>query len=141
MRILLAEDNPADVYLLREALDRTEERHIELIVARDGEQAMTYVAGKSALPASALDLVVLDLNLPKSDGSEILRAIRRDDRMDSVPVVILTTSDSPQDRAEAERLGADRYITKPCDLDAFLSLGVELLSHVGRRHKRAGSPS
>jgi CheY-like chemotaxis protein len=131
MRIFLAEDNPADVYLLREALGVEADRTVELLVAQDGEEAMEYVhrQGRFAeLPKP--DLIVLDLNLPKSDGSDILREIRRNSDFHDVPVVVLTSSDSPRDRAAAERLGADGYITKPSDLDAFLSLGDTLRSYV-----------
>jgi two-component system, chemotaxis family, response regulator Rcp1 len=130
MRIFLAEDNPADVYLLREALGVEADRTIELLVAQDGEEALDYVYRRgrfSEMPKP--DLVVLDLNLPKSDGSDILRAIRETSDLRDVPVVVLTSSDSPRDRAAAQRLGADGYITKPSDLDAFLSLGETLRSY------------
>ncbi len=130
MRIFLAEDNPADVYLLREALGVEADADIELLVAHDGEEAMDYVYRRgrfATLPKP--DLIVLDLNLPKSDGSDILRAIRESSDLRMVPVVILTSSDSPRDRAAAERLGADGYITKPSDLDAFLSLGSTLRAY------------
>jgi len=129
MRIFLAEDNPADVYLLREALGVEADSDMELLVAHDGEEALDYVHRRgrfSALPKP--DLVILDLNLPKSDGSDILQAVRESDELRHVPVVILTSSDSPKDRAAAARLGADGYITKPSDLDAFLSLGTTLRS-------------
>jgi len=132
MRIFLAEDNPADVYLLREALGVDSNADIELLVAADGAEALDYVhrRGKyTALPKP--DLVVLDLNLPKSDGTDILQCIRDSEELRDVPVVILTSSDSPRDRAAALRLGANGYITKPSDLDAFLSLGDTLRSYMG----------
>ncbi|MDZ4799112.1 MAG: response regulator [Bryobacteraceae bacterium] len=130
MKIFLAEDNPADVYLLRQALGVQTGSEIELLVAQDGEEAMEYVNRKGrfcGLPRP--DLIVLDLNLPKTDGSDILRAVRESNELREVPVVILTSSDSPRDRATAERLGADGYITKPSDLDAFLSLGSILRAY------------
>jgi CheY-like chemotaxis protein len=131
MRIFLAEDNPADVYLLREALGVDQDTQLELLVVQDGEEALDFVyrRGKFAsLPNP--DLVVLDLNLPKSDGNDVLKAIRETDEFRDVPVVILTSSDSPKDRDAAERLGANGYITKPSDLDEFLSLGDQLRAFV-----------
>ena len=126
-KILVAEDNPADVYLLREAFNVAGE-DIELLVVSDGEQALEYVQrqgrfGNAAVP----DLVVLDLNLPKSDGGDVLRCIRETPAYADVPVVVLTSSDSPRDRKTAETLGANRFITKPSDLDAFLALGRTLM--------------
>lgn len=130
-RILLAEDNPADVYLLREALGADDNSEIELIVVSDGEEALDFVAGRFP-GVRDVDLVILDLNLPKSDGGDVLRGIRESGVMAAVPVVILTSSDSPRDREAAERLGADCYLTKPSDLDEFLSLGSTLLSYAAR---------
>ena len=126
-RILVAEDNPADVYLLREAFNVAGE-DIEILVVSDGEQALEYVQrqgrfGNAAVP----DLVVLDLNLPKSDGGDVLRCIRETPAYSDVPVVVLTSSDSPRDRKTAESLGANCFITKPSDLDAFLALGRTLM--------------
>ena len=129
MTIFLAEDNPADVYLLREALGTNVADPVEIVVAQDGEEALDFVHGRGRFhSAHAPDLIVLDLNLPKSDGSDVLRCIRETERLARIPVVILTSSDSPRDRATAERLGASCYITKPSDLDAFLALGGRLLS-------------
>lgn len=129
--ILLAEDNPADVYLLREALS-LEGREIQLIVMSDGEQALNYVTRRGRYQNAAIpDLVVLDLNLPKSDGSDVLRCIRETVDYQGVPVVVLTSSDSPRDRKIIESLGADRFITKPSELDAFLSLGRTLVAFIG----------
>jgi CheY-like chemotaxis protein len=135
MTILLAEDNPADVYLLREALASAAPDSIDLMVVSDGEEALDFVAGRGRFDGKqAVDLVVLDLNLPKNDGAEVLRTLRGSARFSSVPVVILTSSDSPLDKANAQRLGASCYITKPSDLDEFLALGPKLMrfaSHGG----------
>lgn len=129
--ILLAEDNPADVYLLREALS-LEGREIQLLVMSDGEQALDYVTRQGRYQDAAIpDLVVLDLNLPKSDGSDVLRCIRETEEYQGVPVVVLTSSDSPRDRKVIESLGANRFITKPSELDAFLSLGKTLVAFIG----------
>ncbi len=131
MRILVVEDNPADVYLLREALS-LEGKQVDLTVVIDGEQALKYVQRKGEFEnASPPDLVVLDLNLPKSDGGDVLRCIRKEGDYAGVPVVVLTSSDSPRDRKTIESLGADRFITKPSDLDEFMALGRTLIGFLG----------
>jgi two-component system response regulator len=131
MRIFLAEDNPADVYLLREALGVDQDTQLELLVVQDGEEALDFVYRRGKfVSVPNPDLVVLDLNLPKSDGNDVLKAIRETEDLRDVPVVILTSSDSPKDRDAAERLGANGYITKPSDLDEFLSLGDQLRAFV-----------
>ncbi|HYO80973.1 MAG TPA: response regulator [Bryobacteraceae bacterium] len=133
MTIFLAEDNPADIYLLRIAFDEVDRSNVELIVAKDGEEALEWVRSSAIQPDSSRpDLFVLDLNLPKADGSDILRKIREADQFRDIPVVVLTSSDSPRDREAAERLGATDYLTKPTDLNAFLGLGGVLLSYAGR---------
>jgi chemotaxis family two-component system response regulator Rcp1 len=129
-RVLVAEDNPADVYLLREALS-LERRDVELLVVSDGEEALDYVQRQGVFKAAAIpDLVVLDLNLPKSDGSDVLRCIRENPAYTQVPVVVLTSSASPSDRKTIESLGANCFITKPSDLDAYLSLGRILMGFI-----------
>ena len=131
-QILLAEDNPADVYLLREALSM-QQQAFELTVLTDGEQAINYIDATDD-PASAEatpDLIVLDLNLPKNDGSDVLKRIREKPELRQIPVVVLSSSDSSRDRQFAEQLGASSYITKPSDLDGFLSLGKVLLDFIG----------
>jgi chemotaxis family two-component system response regulator Rcp1 len=122
-QILLAEDNPADVYLINEALT-LQSFDFQLNVVSDGEEALCYIErqGKYA-SAPYPDLIILDLNLPKSDGSDVLKRIRERSDLNQIPVVILTSSDSPKDRLAIAKLGADSYLTKPSDLDAFLALG------------------
>lgn len=119
MRILLVEDNPADAYLVEEAL-RTHGVAYEIHWVRDGEQAIaTIAAGDFDLP----DLVLLDLNLPRVDGKEVLTRIRQIPELAGTPVAIMTSSDSPQDRREMAELGASCYIKKPPTLDEFLQVG------------------
>ena len=122
MKLLIVEDNPPDVVLLKHAL-RAHAIEFEAQVIHDGEEAMQYVHNHSEpdLP----DLIVLDLNLPKRDGLEILRAIRDSTRMRTLPVVILTTSEFPPDQARAQELGIDAYLTKPLNLREFAALGAE----------------
>lgn len=117
MRILLAEDNPADVYLIEEAL-RENGVEFEMVVAEDGEQAMTMLAD----PARQLDVVLLDLNMPRRGGSEVLQKLQGS----QVPVIVLTSSDSPSDKMQALRLGATHYIRKPTGLDEFLAIGATI---------------
>ncbi len=131
-RILIAEDNPADVYLLREAFS-LQGADVDMIVVGDGEQALEYVQNDGrSVEAPIPDLIVLDLNLPKSDGSDVLKGIRESQAYAGVPVVVLTSSDSPRDRKTIESLGASCFITKPSDLDAFLALGRTLMSFAGK---------
>jgi two-component system, chemotaxis family, response regulator Rcp1 len=117
MRILLAEDNPADVYLIEEAL-RENGVEFDMVVAEDGEQALLMLAD----PERQLDVVLLDLNMPKRGGSEVLQKMQGS----RVPVIVLTSSDSPADKMQALRLGATHYIRKPTGLDEFLAIGATI---------------
>ena len=96
----------------------------ELIVLTDGEKAIQFIRALDAQPVDCPDLAIVDLNLPKKPGREVLECIRLSARCRHVPVVILSSSDAQQDRADAVRLGATRYIRKPSELDEFLKLGV-----------------
>ena len=122
--ILLAEDNPADVYLVREALH---EHGVDctLRVATDGEDVLQIIlAAQSGNANQDLGLIVLDLNLPRHDGIEVLQRLKESAELCHVPVVVLTSSDSPRDRAVAQQFGATRYLRKPSSLEQFLSLGA-----------------
>lgn len=121
--ILLAEDNPADVYLVREAL---KEHGVQCTVrtAADGRDVLTLLAASDR--AWNPDLIILDLNLPRHDGIEILQKVRSTEAIANVPVVVLTSSDSPRDRTIANDLGATRYVRKPSNLEQFLQLGALL---------------
>ena len=122
--ILLAEDNPADVYLIREAL-REHGIDFNLQVAEDGKEVLSFLAGESgSVPQISPQLIILDLNLPRHDGIEILQQVRSTARLSQVPVVVLTSSDSPRDRTIATELGATRYLRKPSNLEQFLELGA-----------------
>jgi CheY-like chemotaxis protein len=122
-RILLAEDNPADVYLIREAL-REHGVECTMQVASDGKEVLSMISGEAPSETQDFALIILDLNLPRHDGIEILERLRQSVRLSNVPVVVLTSSDSPQDRLVATHLGARRYLRKPSNLEQFLDLGA-----------------
>jgi len=118
--ILLVEDNPADVRLTREAL-REGKLHNNLHVATDGVDAMAFLRREGPhADAVRPDLILLDLNLPKKDGREVLEDIKADASLRSIPVVILTSSEAEQDILRAYDLHANCYVTKPVDLDQFI---------------------
>jgi CheY-like chemotaxis protein len=117
--ILVAEDNPGDVYLMREAL-REHGLDAKVQVVDNGDDAIRLVAD----PASEVpDLMLVDLNLPKRSGHEVLAAVRQADSARRVLVVLLTSSESPKDKRLAEQLGVDAWFHKPQGLDEFLQLG------------------
>ena len=118
--ILLAEDNPADVYLIREAL-REHGVQCPIHVVWDGKEVLQFIADAGAM--SHLGLIILDLNLPRHDGIEVLQRLRETRGTSHIPVVVLTSSDSPRDRVVASQLGAASYLRKPSGLEQFLSLG------------------
>jgi len=122
IEVLLVEDSPGDVRLTREAF-KDAKVHINLHVASDGTEAMDFLyrEGKhSNVPRP--DLILLDLNLPKKDGREVLEEIKESPALKSIPVVILTTSASDADILRSYRLHANCYITKPVGLDGFLEV-------------------
>ncbi|MGP0071572.1 MAG: response regulator [Bryobacteraceae bacterium] len=121
--ILLAEDNPGDVLLFREALN-TRELPCNLVVAVDGQKAMSLLGEEaSSIPTWRPHLIVLDVNLPKYNGDAVLRYVRRQPWLEGVPVIMLTSSASPADRAAAMELGANLYLQKSSDLDELLEVG------------------
>jgi len=132
--VLLADDNPSDVYLIREAL-REHAVDCTLRVVSDGKDALGIISGEENTYPGSLRLIILDLNLPRHDGIEILQKLRESSRLDHVPVVVLTSSDSPRDRVLANELGATRYLRKPSSLDEFLSLGAVFKELLGQDAK------
>jgi CheY-like chemotaxis protein len=122
IEVLLVEDSPGDVRLTREAL-KDAKVHIHLHVVSDGAEAMAFLGheGEHAnVPRP--DLILLDLNLPKKDGREVLEEIKESPTLKSIPVVILTTSESETDIQGSYQHHANCYITKPVDLDGFLKV-------------------
>ena len=120
MEILLVEDNAGDVRLTREAL-REGKVYNNLHWAKDGVEALEFLKreGKHA-DAPRPDIILLDLNLPKKDGREVLAVIKGDDQLKQIPVVVLTTSKAEEDVLRSYALHANCYITKPVDLDKFI---------------------
>jgi CheY-like chemotaxis protein len=121
-QVLLVEDSPGDVRLTQEAF-RDANRSIHLHVAADGVEAMAFLNHKGKhVHAPRPDLILLDLNLPKMDGREVLSHIKEDADLKTIPTVILTTSDAEVDIVKSYQLQANCYLTKPVELDAFESL-------------------
>jgi CheY-like chemotaxis protein len=122
IEVLLVEDSPGDVRLTREALKDTKV-HISLQVVSDGIEAMAYLnREKNYVAAPRPDLILLDLNLPKKDGRDVLKEIKESDALKSIPVVILTTSASDADIDRSYQLHANCYITKPVNLQGFVKV-------------------
>ena len=122
IEILLVEDNPADARLTQEELKESKVSN-NLVVLGDGEQALAYLRreGKYA-DARRPDLILLDLNLPRKDGREVLAEIKSDLDLRRIPLVVLTTSAGEEDVLRAYNLQAACYITKPIDLDQFIKV-------------------
>jgi len=122
VEILLVEDNPGDVRLTREAMKDAKVRN-NLHNVPDGVEALAFLRheGRYAT-APTPDLIVLDLNLPKKSGREVLEEIKKDDQLKHIPIVILTTSQAEKDILESYRLRANAYVTKPVDLEQFLKV-------------------
>jgi chemotaxis family two-component system response regulator Rcp1 len=122
IQVLLVEDSPGDVRLTQEAF-RDANKAIQLNVVVDGVEAMAFLRHEGAhLHAPRPDLILLDLNLPKMDGREVLAHIKEDESLKLIPTVILTTSDAEADIVRSYQLQANCYLNKPVQLDAFENL-------------------
>ena len=120
--ILLIEDNEGDIGLIEEVFEEAKIRN-NLHVAKDGEEAIHFLLGVKKLSYHSLpDIILLDLNLPKKDGREVLREIKEEGRLKNIPVVVLTTSGAEKDILKAYDLHANAYITKPLDFDQFIKV-------------------
>jgi CheY-like chemotaxis protein len=133
LTILLAEDNPGDVLLVRYALEEHQIAH-DLHVARDGAQAIEFI-GRMGEPGGMPypDIVLLDLNLPKVDGPVVLTEFRKLPQCGQTPVIVVSSSDAPRDRERMAQMGIAFYFKKPSDLDAFMELGAIVRGVVGGR--------
>jgi CheY-like chemotaxis protein len=124
LHILLAEDNRGDVLLVRQALREYSIEH-ELHVVSDGAQAIEFIQciGRSkTIPCP--DLMLLDLNLPKAEGQQVLAEFRKRPECANTPVIVVSSSDAPRDRARMYELGVSHYFRKPSELDEFMKLGA-----------------
>ena len=120
IEILLVEDNPGDVRLTRESLYDAKV-HNNMVVASDGLEALAYLRREGEYAsANRPDLILLDLNLPRMNGFEVLDAIKEDPELKRIPVVVLTTSQAEQDIIRSYNLYANAYVTKPVDLEQFI---------------------
>ncbi|MFW6309589.1 MAG: response regulator [Prolixibacteraceae bacterium] len=120
--ILLVEDSPGDADLAKEALEESKLKN-NLYIAMDGEEAMDFLYKRGKFQdVPRPDLIILDLNLPKKDGREVLKEIKENPKLRRIPVVILTTSKAEEDVLKTYDLHANCYITKPLDLDKFMEV-------------------
>ncbi|MFI2104713.1 response regulator [Isoptericola sp. NPDC019693] len=122
IEVLLVEDDPGDVLMTREAFDEHKVAN-RLSVVADGVSAMAFLRkeGEHA-EAPTPDLILLDLNLPRMDGREVLAAVKADERLKHIPVVVLTTSEAEEDVLRSYSLHANAYVTKPVDFDRFIQV-------------------
>lgn len=128
IEILLVEDNPGDARLTQEALHEGKIRN-NLHHARDGVEALAFLKREGEFAkAPKPDLVLLDLNLPRKDGREVLAEMKQDPRLRTIPVVVLTTSEAENDIVRSYELHANCYITKPVGLEQFISIVREIES-------------
>jgi CheY-like chemotaxis protein len=120
--VLLVEDDPADVLLVREAFEEGELRN-RLFTAEDGVKAMEFLRQEGEHAGSPRpDLVLLDLNLPRKHGREVLAEMKDDPKLRSIPVIVLTTSDAHEDVVASYDAHANAYVQKPVDFDSFLDV-------------------
>ena len=120
--VLLVEDDPGDELITREAFEHNKIKNT-LHVAHDGEEGLDFIYRRGAFEAAPRpDLILLDLNLPKKSGREVLGEIKTDDDLKRIPVIVMTTSKAAQDIHRVYELNANCYITKPVELDEFLNV-------------------
>lgn len=122
IRVLLVDDNPGDADLTRETLEASK-MHLDIAVVTDGIEALAYLRRQAPFEGARLpDLILLDLNLPRLGGREVLAEIKSDRALQAIPVVVLSSSDAEQDVLKSYQLGANCYVTKPVGLEAFQSI-------------------
>jgi len=134
--LLVIEDNPADVDLLRRAL-ATAELDCDLTVIDDGADALALFRGAAA--ASVPDLAIVDLNLPKHGGLEVIEQMRANPSFADVPVVIMSSSSAPRDRSSLEKFRVQKYLVKPADLDEFMRMGWQIRELLQERESSTGA--
>ncbi|GIJ07599.1 response regulator [Micromonospora andamanensis] len=122
IEVLLVEDDPGDVLMTQEAFEEHKLRN-RLNVVSDGAEALAYLRREGPYTDAVLpDLILLDLNLPRRDGREVLEEIKRDEQLCRIPVVVLTTSQADEDILRSYQLHANAYVTKPVDFEQFISV-------------------
>ena len=122
IEVLLVEDDPGDVLMTQEAFEEDKVRN-KLNVVQDGEEALAYLRREGPhADAARPDLILLDLNLPRVDGRQVLQAIKEDPELRRIPVVVLTTSQADEDILRSYSLHANAYVTKPVDFDSFIAV-------------------
>jgi CheY-like chemotaxis protein len=122
IEVLLVEDDPGDVLLIQEAF-AFNKVHNNLNIVSDGEQALAYLRREGDYAeATRPDLVLLDLNLPRKDGREVLQEAKGDDGLRTIPIVVLTTSEAEEDVLRSYQLHANAYVTKPVDFECFVAI-------------------
>ncbi|QOC90197.1 response regulator [Micromonospora craniellae] len=122
IEVLLVEDDPGDVLMTREAFEEHKLRN-RLNVVSDGAEALAYLRGEGEYADAPLpDLILLDLNLPRRDGREVLEEIKKDEQLCRIPVVVLTTSQADEDILRSYQLHANAYVTKPVDFERFIAV-------------------
>jgi CheY-like chemotaxis protein len=122
IEVLLVEDDPGDVLMTQEALQEHKVRN-RLTVVSDGAEALSYLRREGRYEGAVRpDLILLDLNLPRRDGREVLEEIKKDEELCRIPVVVLTTSAADEDIMRSYQLHANAYVTKPVDFDRFISV-------------------
>jgi len=126
VEILLVEDNPGDVRLIQEVFKEAEIEN-QLHVTRDGEEAMQMLHQLENNQNKLPDMILLDLNLPKKSGGEVLKEIKENDKMKCIPVVVLTSSNREEDLVESYKNNANCYITKPLNLDQLINVIREII--------------
>jgi CheY-like chemotaxis protein len=127
VNVLLVEDDPGDVLMTREAFE--EHLHNRLDVVTDGEAAIAYLRNEAPYQdAPRPDLILLDLNLPRRDGREVLAEVKGDETLRSIPVIVLTTSQAEEDVLRSYQLHANAYVTKPVDFDGFIE-AIKQIDH------------
>ncbi|GAA3782997.1 response regulator [Micromonospora maritima] len=119
VRILVVDDDPGDVLMIEEALEESDVEKVIDVVA-DGEEAMEFLRREGRhVEAQRPDVILLDLNMPRMDGRQVLGEVKRDENLRTIPIVVLTTSNADTDVVSSYTLQANAYVTKPIDLDDF----------------------
>ena len=127
INVLLVEDDPGDVLMTREAFD--EHLHNRLDVVTDGAEALSYLRCEGPyVNAPRPDLILLDLNLPRRDGREVLREVKDDPVLRHIPIIVLTTSQAEEDVLRSYQLHANAYVTKPVDFESFIE-AIKQIDH------------